>query len=198
MRTIVLGLVLGFLFLGCVGEAPGTPSAPLAEPTTGGPAAGGGEPPAAPAGLNLEGMGYMELAALGIPVECDVSVTDGETGEVVTSRMYIQGENLRVEPEISTEVCEGPVIITNMDENAMYTGCSGGQGMMPGCPWIEITIEPGAMVERSAPSTSDGEEDADLETIPASSFSCRIGTFGAEKFRPDGHACNLEEMMGGN
>jgi len=155
---------------------------------------GGGQQP----GNDLLDKTYGELMALGVPLQCDITITD-ETGST-TARVYMKGENeIRSEMQQTSSASTCPKIITIMKDAKAYVGCEGGS-MFPdtggasnpfaGCVWMEMDIN-----KSTTATASVGEEPPDYSQIPPTQINCVPWIYDASKFAVTGKSCNIQEIM---
>ncbi|VVB98630.1 Uncharacterised protein [uncultured archaeon] len=203
-RYFIAGfLILGLLLLGCTGQAEQTgnntgPSGTSSTSSGGAPGGGGSSSSSSSGGnggnggLNLAGLGYAQLIALGVPVDCQYS----DTQQGVTSQLTlkIKGNKLRGN---GTTVMNGTATQTTFISvpEAMYVQLSADQrqGLMANCEWLKINT--------SGTNTSSTEVNG-VETNPAGelaaatgTFDCVPGLFGDEAFAAPQNACDLNELI---
>lgn len=201
----VLVLITGLLVFGCVGgpsetqtqpstaQQPGgtttpatgeQPGQPATEPATQEP------PPATGGTVDYSGMAYLELAALGVPVECDI--TSSYQGTTTTMKLYMVGEN-----KMRTETpYEGKKLITIMIGETLYV-TNIMSDMYPDCEWLvithtetEVTGEPGAAYDAGYDTSV-----SDVGDLPAQDFDCKPWVYDESKFTPPTeNVCTQEEF----
>ncbi len=193
--VFVLMIMAGLLIFGCVGAPAEQPPAQETEGVTA-PAEETGEveetPPAgegAPATggtTDYSGMAYLELAALGVPVVCDITTT--YQGETTTARMYMQGEN-KIRYESSYDGKE--MIMITLGEITYMTNFMADE--YPQCAWIKMEPEeqePGEPTEYDAYATTP-----DFEEMPDTSFECSPWRYDESKFAvPTTNVCTMDEF----
>jgi len=200
-KLLVLGLIALLLF-GCPGQEQTLPEQQPADGTPAGEETANGETPATTeepedTGSDFQGKGFEELASLGLPVECTVTVTDPQSGQVMTSKMYMKGENFRSETTLPQEQgMECSKMISVMVDEKFYWSCEDGE-VMPGYDWV--------MIDMSQIETEEGETDSEFaqgsysaeyyEDLPETSFSCVPGVFGDEKFAVSGKIYDMTELL---
>ncbi len=129
-----------------------------------------------------EGNGYSadfaSLAAMDIPLECDITYT--YKGKEIQARMYMQGaERLRVESPAGMTQCART--ITVIRDTKQYVGCEG-KMIMPSCDWFKSSYD------TSKPGLASN---FDFREVPASRIECRDWIFDDAKFRTEGTSCQL-------
>ena len=209
MRGIILAiLVFGILIFGCTGsgttnvktdnsvKAGGNSGTSNGTPTDTSP------PPKNEAAANVSvttepsggllGLGYTELLALGVPIQCDVTTTF--KGTTTKMRIYMQGKNsIRVEiPNTGAESCTNSAMI--MKDKKVYTSCGGSQ-LMPGCDWLEIEAKEPAEGSAGGSANAGASDTPDLEGTPATSFNCQPWIYDSAKFATPGKVCSLSDIM---
>jgi uncharacterized protein YceK len=135
---------------------------------------------------NLLGLDYSGLVALGVPVECDVTIQNPT--ETFNVKMFFKGgDEFRSEYSSSEQdMSECQKIISIYKQDTLYVGCEGEQ-VIPdmGCDWMEFEA-----TEESGSFSSD-----DLDDVPPSSWSCKPWIYDASKFAVTGKSCSLEDMF---
>jgi len=139
-------------------------------------------------GTDLSGLIYSELVALGIPIQCDVSVVTPD--ETLSVKMYVNGDEIRSEYDSTQSNPDCETAVTIVKEDVMYMACLG-QEFAPGCDWMMFETDES---ENGAASTGSVSPST-LEDLPATNFNCIPWIYDASKFEPSGHACTMEEMM---
>lgn len=137
----------------------------------------------------LAGMDYVQLLALGTPVECTVSVT--QDGTVHQGKIYMKSGKTRYE---GTTVSEGQTFdsVSIFKENAVYTSVLAGWGeMFADCDWLKMSATP-SQEEQQYQGTSEET----MEEIPPVDFECHAAVFGDEKFAT-ANECDLNDILGG-
>lgn len=150
--------------------------------------------------VDLTGLDYLAVLSLGVPVECDITVTD--QGETTTVKLYAQGEDqIRWESEMEEiEGCTKFIYIQKAD--SVYFGCEGGN-YPPGssCNWLQMTVEEGDYEEYDEESyeTSFETYDYEFEALSSTQIACKPWLYDASKFETPGNVCDMdtyiEEMM---
>src|SRR5208283_3871582 len=121
-RLAIALLILGLLIFGCTSPSGGANNAPVAaqngttaqgsvSPTVNNTApqqgnasgqqvsASQGNSSPAPSGSDLIGKTFVQLVALGVPLQCDITST--VNGQTVKSTIYLQGKDIRSETSIT-------------------------------------------------------------------------------------------------
>lgn len=191
------------------GQPQGTPQTPGGQPSGTTPqttpqsngSQGGSTPNGGSQGVNptdLLGMGMAQLAQLGTPIKCTVTVTDRE--ETMTATMYLKGQNIRYETPVSTGAGAIENVVTILKGKTAYTGMGQMMGTIGGdsqCDWISIdTSEVAAQGDVETYQNQGGLTPEELEQLPPASFSCNPDAFGDEKFDTPGKVCSMDELLG--
>jgi len=138
-------------------------------------------------GDDLAGMGYEALAALGVPLQCQMSVAS--EGGTFNAKVYMKGTS-EVRSEGSAPEGECSNTVTIIKGKKYYVSCVGAQ-IMDGCDWMEFTMD-----DSEAPPTSGGSYQApDYSDIPPAQISCQPWVYDSSKFATSGNVCNLDEIM---
>ena len=148
--------------------------------------------------LDLSGMEYAALMALGIPLECDITTTtDGQT---ITQKMYADGQgNSRIEStdQAMSSGCSKWVVI--LQKEKMYWGCEGGN-YPPGtdCDWMLFEQSENATSSQVDVDYGDGGGfDTDYSDVPPADIDCKPWVLDPSKFTPSGEICDMEDLMSG-
>lgn len=211
---MVIVLVFGLFVFGCTspggsqtGSQTGTGGSSTGQQTggtgtsgaTGGETTGGATGGASTGGSGTQGgttdyagMAYAELAALGVPLECDITST--AQGQPVSYKVYMKGED-EVRTEMPVNASSGSTctkFIGIMKGNTFYMGCGTGEEMFEGtgCQWLEMELNES---ETSGGTTTT--EQPDFSNTPSTQINCRPWVYDASKFIPTGKTCTFEEMM---
>ncbi len=196
-KYLVLGfLALGLLMLGCTGQSQSGTGTGGIEVPSGGSGGAGGETGGTLdnesnglEGLNLEGMTFDQIMALGIPLECDVAQSSGGMDTSMTVKfkggnVYATGNSTFGGETVENTylIVAGEVYWSVPEENQI--------GPFMGCQWLKIMQN----------STGVGELEsidpaAPLKTL-GSNYNCRPGLFSDSVFIPprDG-VCDMMEKM---
>jgi hypothetical protein len=147
--------------------------------STGGSSGTGGT-----AGDDLAGKGYEALVAMGIPLQCDITVNS------TVMKIYMKGsDEVRSEVDMSgAEACTHMVSI--MKGKTFYTGCAN-EDIMPNCKWLQMTIQD------SGTATAGTSKPPDYADVPPAQITCVPWVYDASKFTVSGTVCNLDDMMKG-
>ena len=139
--------------------------------------------------VDLEDLTYLELAALGVPIQCDVTVTSGT--ETQTMKMYMQGETrLRYEYTFGTY----DMVTIMRDDTTYFTNMMADE--YPDCEWF--VIEAVEEEEETEPSQMDVSVEAeDFEDLPSTSFECSVWVYDDSMMMPPPTAttCTMDEWM---
>lgn len=194
-RYFIAGfLVLGLLLFGCLGGGQpsgtgngtqGTPDGGAnVSPNNGTPAGGTQDN-----GLSLAGLGYEQLIALGVPVEC--TVTDSEQGTETQMNVKMRGSRMRGEGTITTNGVAVPTTFIT-DGTTVYTRMPADQAsLLPSCDWLKITTNASA-------TASGGVETNPTEGLQSSNakYDCKPGLFGDDVFAaPTEKVCDMDQLL---
>ncbi len=141
------------------------------------------------------GKSYAELAALGIPLDCDVKIKDNE-GQETVMKLYLKGENFKSVVEIKpTSGADTPC--TKFDSiysnKVIYIGCEDAN-IFGKCKWISIDTKK-AKDSSGNSLTSSATTTDNLEKIPKTDISCKPGLFGDEMFIVTENTCDMAEIF---
>jgi len=208
IKSLAAILLISLLIFGCFG-APQTPATGTGGTTpsgggstggtggtggqTGGGATDGGSTGDSTGGIveDLTGKSYEELMGLGIPMQCDMTMT--YEGTTTTVKHYIlDSEHFRSEMTSTQEsACPGKMIFIVKGDD-MYMGCEG-QKYPTGttCDWMKITSEPS---ETGSGGTGSAQA-PDYTNVPSTQISCTPWIPDQSKLNTPGKACTLEDMM---
>lgn len=135
-------------------------------------------------GDDLAGMGYGALAAMGVPLECDITVNS------TTMKVYMKGSGeVRSEFTISGSGSTCRKMVSVMKGDDYYSGCSDGT-LFPGCDWLHTTAQ-----DSGGDAGQASAEPPDYDSIPPMDIDCRPWVYDASKFATPGKACTMEELM---
>ena len=209
---LVLTLVLGLFLYGCCGPtqvaedtitgstAPTdgtTPSVPTGGtgPSVPADGTGTGDTTPEPSGngeLDFSGLDFAGVMALGVPVQCDMTMLDS-SGQTATIKMYaINEDNLRQEivgGSVAQSGCQKVIVIIKPD--GQYLGCEGTSMFGPSCDWLKLP---------SGGAADEGAVGFDMPAVadlPSGQISCLPWIPDNSKFNTPGTACTMEEMMQG-
>ncbi|MEM3030138.1 MAG: hypothetical protein QXH27_00230 [Candidatus Micrarchaeia archaeon] len=201
MKYVAALVVFGMLLLaGCEGaptqqnvSGPGqpTPSQP-AQPAT--PAQPAPSVPTQPEVQSLLGMGFAQLVALGMPVRCTVTTTEG--GRSITTNLWLRGSNFRTETR-PPEMTEPIITVVRGGETYLQVGAQMKQAfaaMGKNCDWLRMTPQEAAQPPAGGAEAASASE---LESIPPTNFQCNPDVFGDEKFATPGSVCSYADLLGG-
>lgn len=165
------------------------------EETTEEPAAPQEEPQAD----SLAGKDFMALAAMAIPLECDITVEI--EGQMTKSKMYMNGENeMRSEIAI-TQPAQCDKFLYIYKDDMVYMGCEGGNlfagaEMFEDCDWLVFSESEGTM-ESGETTTTYQASTPEFEDVPSTQINCIPWVYDASKFDTPGKTCDMEELMSG-
>lgn len=151
-------------------------------------------------GNDLLGKTYAQLVGMGVPVQCDVTIT--ENGKTVQTKLYLDGNQMRSEYTVpSSEGSTCTQYVTIVKDSTAYMGCANGNlfpdtggasNPFAGCKWMEFTAN-----KTAATGATGGVSQApDYTNIPATQISCTPWVLDPSKFVIDGKACDLSQIMG--
>jgi hypothetical protein len=133
---------------------------------------------------DLAGMGYEALAALGVPLECDITVNS------TTMKIYMKGsEEVRADVPISAQGSTCRMMASIVKGKDYYAGCTDGT-LYPGCAWLKMSENTSSAGAGASPA-----EAPEYDTVPPADISCKPWVYDASKFATPGKICTLEEMM---
>ncbi len=137
-------------------------------------------------GMDLTDLTYLELAALGVPVECDVTVSS--QGMVYTAKMYMAGEDkIRYESSYAGQDTVAIMIddVTYIKLDPPYAGCE----------WIMSEGNLAEGTETPEAGTSMHTTVPDLEGMASTDYECKPWTYDDSKFTvPVESVCTNEEF----
>ncbi|MEM4272631.1 MAG: hypothetical protein QXH30_03490, partial [Candidatus Bilamarchaeaceae archaeon] len=138
---------------------------------------------------------FAAMTAMGQPVYCEV--TYAEAGFSCTYKMYIKGENMRVdatsfsggEETASTTIIKGKKVYMQYSEPAeMGNGAE--------CQWTYMDLN---RIEACMPENAKAESSTDIGKYeePPANYHCQYGNFGDEKFATPSipTSCDLSEQL---
>ena len=149
--------------------------------------------PTAPEGvggdLDLDDRTYLELAALGVPIACDITTT--YEGTTTTGTMYMVGED-KLRYEMSYEGMDVIIIVNN---EVTYTNMFA--DMYPECEWVKYDENVAQAEDTGTMGTEPGaSEMPEFDEMPAQDFECRAWTYDDSKFAPPTeNVCTMDELM---
>lgn len=200
---MLLGIFMASLLIlaGCPQEDTGNgqvpPGAPGGVPPSGGGAAPQEEEPEETIPDEFMSWDMQALVALGQPVYCTVTYTDGSF--TTESELFFKGESMRVESTstMNGESYDAKMILVG---NVSYLSMEGQTyGMDEDCDWVMMDFGrlqeciPEDMLDETGDTTEMFSAD-DYEAAP-DDFYCEYGTFGDEKFVAQGKVCDMTEEM---
>ncbi|MFH0737716.1 MAG: hypothetical protein V1827_03890 [Candidatus Micrarchaeota archaeon] len=205
IKTLAAVLLVSLFIFGCFSaqQAPAAGAGGTSGGQTDGGSAGDGSSDGAGDGSSgdtggdviddLTGKSYTELMGMGIPMQCDMSMT--YQGVTTFVKHYIMdSEHFR--SEMTSMEAESACPTKNIfivKGNDMYMGCEG-QKYPTGttCDWLKFTSEP------TEPDTSGGTgsvQAPDYTDIPSTQISCMPWVPDQSKLSTPGKACTMEDMM---
>ena len=163
------------------GTTPGDGTVPQDDDTSGDDDQSGGNGQAD--GDDLTGKGYDALAALGVPLECDITMNS------TTMKVYMKGsDEVRGEVPIDEQGATCRKMVSIMEGGKYYAGCSDGT-LYPQCDWLYVTDED------SQPSADTSTDTPDYDSVPPADISCKPWLYDASKFATPGKVCSLDDLM---
>ena len=199
-------LVAMLLIAGCPGGAPqetaqtGGPSTPAGTaPSQPGTVPSGQEPAGQETqqeGSPFDSWDMQAMVAMGQPVYCTVTVK--EEGMTATSKMWLKGENMRIE---STSSMEGETYTSTivMKNEVMYMSQQEGSYGMDGMEDCDWQLLDSKKLEACMPESEEPSETGtfDMETYEATPYEyhCEYAAFGDEKFATPGKVCDLTQQL---
>ncbi|MFH1785379.1 MAG: hypothetical protein ABH842_03040 [Candidatus Micrarchaeota archaeon] len=148
--------------------------------------------PIQPSQNDLSGQTFSVLAALGVPLECDITTT--YEGTPTTMKLYMKGED-----EMRTQIdapgdCEKMAYIAK--GNTFYMGCETGF-IFADCNWYSITVEPSNYTTDPDPYsyTASTSSQPDFSSVPSSQIDCKPWIYDPSKFVPSGKVCDMNDLM---
>lgn len=133
--------------------------------------------------IDLEGLGYAQLRALGIPVECEFT----ETGEETMTKLALKIKGWDVVAEGTDSYAGGSTPVLFMviqNESYIHVSPQQMEGLPAGCEWLQI------------PSGDEAGGFTEILGSPGGQLNCTRGTFGDDVFEiPAGSVCNMNEIM---
>ncbi|MBI5224105.1 hypothetical protein HY990_06825 [Candidatus Micrarchaeota archaeon] len=205
-RLMLISLVaISLLIFGCTN--PQTPQAPASNSNSNNPAVPNSPPsnptpstsPTPPA-QNLAGLGYAQLVALGIPIECDIASTTS-AGQI-TMKLYMDGTQknrveLRQPSSRAGSSCSTMAMVRR--GNSMLIGCNDGSPYMNTCQWLQLDVSSSTETGTDAPSTTPSSaQTPDYANLPPTSYNCRPWIADNSKFETPGRVCDFNELYGGS
>lgn len=219
---IVLLLAFGLVIFGCVSNSPSAPPTQPSgssnpSPSSGTPSSDSGatgsnpsSPPSSPpavnpapapapspapssGGPNLNGLGYAQLSALGIPLECNIRST--YSGRTTNIHVYINGAH-QARSEIGTMEGSRCSFVGVLKDNKMYLGCSSGS-YIQNCDWLQIDIDPSAFNQSGSTPTNPGTSSMNYNDVPPADIQCNPWVLDTSKFDTPGRICNMNSISGG-
>ncbi len=147
---------------------------------------------------DLTGKAYSALTALGAPIECSIQQKDFETQETLDMKIYLKGQSFRSETKITGPSPTGAedcgTLVTIFSNKVITLGCD---PIIPTeeCNWLTLDTSkyPEAQIDDIS---SSGLTPGELEGLPGTSFSCKYGSFGDDKFKAtSGKTCSFDEFV---
>lgn len=196
---LVLLIVIGLVMFGCTGGSTPTGDKKVQETKNGNAGqdipVNGSKTETASEGNpadNFLGKGYAELAALGVPLDCDVRTKDAN-GKEASIKLYMKGQKFKstAKGDIGGSGCSG--FTTILVDNVAYMGCETGE-LLQSCKWLKMDLTKAKDSTGNALASSATTSDS-LSKIPKTDISCKPGLFGDEIFVVSGKVCDLSDMF---
>jgi len=126
--------------------------------------------------------------ALGLPYECQITVTDKTSGESMSGTLWVKSQDYRwdytAQGQVATMVKRGNDVYMQMPQQ---------EGVPKTFDWIKYTIPPEATAE---PETADVS--SSMDTVEsATNIQCAPAVFGDEKFATPGVVQDMAELISG-
>ncbi|MBN1169700.1 hypothetical protein JXA56_01625 [Candidatus Micrarchaeota archaeon] len=202
MKPLFALMILTILIFGCTQqEVPSETSEAPASETTGQDDVPAQEPAQEPSQVpqepvqeskdDLIGKNFVGLAALGVPLECDITVA--LDGQMTKTKLYMQGES-QIRSEMDIEEQSGCTKFIYIFKNKKaYMGCEDGNifgdaEMFEGCNWIEFSTE-------ESDSSGYSASTPDFQSVPSTNINCVPWLYDSSKFDTPGKVCNMEQIM---
>lgn len=140
-------------------------------------------------GMDLGDLTYLELAALGVPIKCEVTSTYQEI--TTTATLYIVGED-KMRMEVPSE---GRTMISLVLGETLYVKNVMAE-MYPECEWLKIDYEEtGETTGATEGGMTYESPTTELEDMPPQDFECEAWVYDASKFTaPTENVCTQEEF----
>lgn len=154
--------------------------------TTGGQTGGTGSSGGQTGGNDFTGKTYEQLLGLGVPMQCDITMT--YEGKTTTMKIYSKnnGEIRNEIPIPETEMCSKMISILKGD--TVYTSCEG-KTYPPGtsCDWMKYVV--------NNTGTTGGSTAPDYSDVPPTQINCMPWVPDDSKFATPGKICTQEDIM---
>lgn len=137
------------------------------------------------AGEDLAGQTYEALAAMGVPLVCDITVTS--EGKTTNMKVYMKGSD-EVRSEFSTGTAECAKMVGIMKGNTYYSGCEG-QEILPGYKWLQMDFDP-----ETSGTSAGASEPPDYADVPPTKINCVPWVYDSSKFAVSGKICNFDKI----
>ena len=139
-------------------------------------------------------MDYAAILALGVPVECDITIF--ENGEQSTIKFYAKGEGeMRQEyTQKATEGYECSKFVWINKANDIYLCCEGGD-LLPNSTCDCLFFECKEGEEPTEAGAAEGYSAPGLAGVPSTQISCRPWLYDPSKFQAAGRVCTMDEYI---
>jgi len=148
-------------------------------------------------GSDLAGLGFLELAQLGAPVECNVQLSDtADTHYTGTTNVKMRGKNFRMEADTidaQTGTSTHIEMIVQEDAQLGYMRLNSDMKVGPfaDCEWLKIDMNESQDTQASTTTSTENQ----LNDLPPGSFTCSAGVFGDDIFTPTGKVCDYAQIL---
>jgi hypothetical protein len=136
---------------------------------------------------------------MGVPIQCQITVTSNGTTETVNTWMDGKG-NVRIETpntqSSSTGTCSGNMVIIS-SSTKMDMGCQSGQ-LFQGCDWFEVPLNQSTTSGGSMGGSTGGSPQSqapDLTNVPSTQFNCQPWVLDTSKFSTSGKICSMQDII---
>ena len=186
-----LALLAFVLILGCIQNQPAAPNATQNQPpqqNASGQNAPEQQPyippanpaPQAPSQNAYPGKDFASLAALGIPLECDITYI--YQGRSFQAKVYMKGgSDIRVETIGGSGLSQCVKIISIVQASKVYVGCEN-KTVIPSCDWFTSGYNPQVPGQSST---------FDFSRTPPEQISCSDWVYDQSYFSTAGRTCSL-------
>jgi hypothetical protein len=199
---VVILLVFGLFIAGCTGS---TNSSDQGKTTPGGAqstntsSSGGGSSSGAGASgsggaTGFENKDFATLAAMGVPLQCDITMT--YQGNTTTVRIYMKGDK-EVRTEVSTSSSQCSKSVSIIKDDKWYMGCEN-SNIMGTCKWLKFNMTSSSDDDSTGGDYSASYSAPDFSEVPSTKINCQPWVYDASKFTPSGGTvCSFEDLMKG-
>ncbi len=154
-------------------------------------------------GSDLIGKTYGQLIALGIPLQCGITIiTDGKPTK---STVYTDGKGaVRSEVDVTQQGSSCTQMVAIMKGGTAYIGCESGtlfpttggaSNPFAGCQWMEMATNTSTNTSTTSVTASIGANAPDYTSVPPAQISCVPWVYDPSKFDVSGKSCNIQDIM---